>query len=172
MRFTPITLFTLSMAVVFFLAVYTARGWPLGSRLFPWSVGIGMLVLTLVQLAVEIYRSAKSGSPGKHSGTGDLEVDWTLGTWLIIRRSSIFFGWFVGVILGIWLLGFFITIPLFAFLYLRIQAGEGWRVSLLLTLAAFLFLIGIFDQVLHVPWPNPLLPWPEALLKSVLPFVD
>ena len=36
---------------------------------------------------------------------------------------------------------------------------------------AFLFLIGLFDQILHIAWPQPLLPWPEMLLKSLIPWI-
>jgi len=172
MRFEPRMLFTLFAAAVFCFILLTSREWPLGSRLFPWYVGIPMLVLSLVQLAVEIYRSAQPVDPhGGTADTGDLQVDWNIGARLVFHRAAKFFGWLLGLILGIWLLGFFVTVPLFTFCYLKLDAKEGWGLSLSLTGAALLFLIGLFDQILHTHWLKPLLPWPEMLLKSALPWV-
>jgi hypothetical protein len=68
--------------------------------------------------------------------------------------------------------GLFFTIPLFVLLYLKLEAKEGWLLSLSLTAGAMLFLIGLFDQVLRTHWLLPMIPWPEALLKSVLPWVS
>jgi hypothetical protein len=164
-------LFTLCMMMVFSYVVVSARGWPLGSRLFPWFVGISMLVLTLIQSALELCQSARPESPEEDQETGDLQVDWTIGTRLVVRRVSIIFGWLVGLFLGIWLFGFFIAVPLFVLLYLKFQGREGWLLSFSLTLAALLFLIAVFDQILHVPWPHPLIAWPEAMLKFLLPWV-
>lgn len=172
MRFEPRMLFTLFAAAVFGFVVVTAREWPIGTRLFPWCVGIPMLVLSLVQLAVELFRSTRSVDPQRSSvETGDLQVDWSIGTRLVIHRAAKFFGWIIGLLLGIWLLGFFVTVPLFVFLYLKLEAKEGWLLSFWLTAAALVFLIGIFEQILHTHWPQPLIPWPEAMLKSVLPWV-
>ena len=51
-----------------------------------------------------------------------------------------------------WLLGQRIALPLFVFLYLKVGSKEGWTVSIVVTLAVAIFLIGIFDQVVHVSW--------------------
>ena len=172
MRFESKMLFTLFAAAVFCFVVVTAREWPIGTRLFPWYVGIPMLVLSLVQLALELYRSTRPVD--LQSGpleTGDLQVDWNIGVIVVIQRAAKFFGWIIGLILGIWLLGFFVTVPLFIFFYLKLEAKEGWLLSLALALAILLFLIGLFDQILHTHWPRPLILWPEAMLKSVLPWV-
>lgn len=173
MRFQPRMLFTLFMAAIFCLVVFTARGWPLGTRLLPWVVGITMLILSLVQLALDLYRSTRSVYTQRDSAeTGDLQIDWTISTRLVVRRAANFFGWLVGLVLGIWLLGFFVAVPLFAFFYLKIEAKEGWLLTLLMSGAALLFLIGIFDQILHIHWHQPLVPWPAAMLKRLLPWVN
>lgn len=171
MRFHPRMLFTLSVIIVAAYAVYTAREWPLGTRLFPWVVGIPVLVLSLVQVALEIYQARRPGKQAKRD-TGDLQVDWSMSTGVVARRAADYFGWLLGLFLGIWIFGFFLTIPIYAFLYMKLQAKEGWMASLALTLGVFIFFIGLFDQILHIPWPIPLLPLPEELLKSVLPYVE
>lgn len=171
MRLHARTVFTFCVITVAAGAVYTARDWPLGTRLFPWFVGIPVLVLSLAQVAVEIYHAIKSGE-NKNEETGDLQVDWSMSAGLVAYRAAGYFGWLLGLFFGIWLFGFFISVPLFAFLYLKLQAKEGWLVSSALTLGVFVFFIGLFDQILHVLWPDPLLPLPEILLKIVLPFLD
>lgn len=170
MRFQPSMLFTLCVVIVAACAVYSAKGWPLGTGLFPRFVGIPVLVLALVQLILEAYRSLRPAE-AKHTDTGDLQVDWTLGAGMVARRALGFFGWLLGLFFGAWLFGFFIAIPLFSFLYLKLQAKEGWLLCSVMTLGVFVFFVGLFDQILHVHWPSPLLPLPEAVLKSLLPWL-
>ena len=172
MRFQPRMFFTLFAVAVFSYVVFAARNWPLGARLLPWAIGIPLVVLSLVQLGVEFYRSSRTTDQGKDSYTADLQVDWEVDTVVVARKASSYFGWLVGLALAIWLTGFFLSVPLFTFLYLKLQAREGWILSLVLTAAILIFLIGLFDQILHVAWPQPLLPWPEAILKLLLPWVD
>jgi hypothetical protein len=171
MRFQTRTIFTLCVVAVGAYAVYSAKDWPLGTRLFPWLVGIPVLVLSLVQAAMELCQAAKSVERKKED-TGDLQVDWSISTGVVARRAAAYFGWLLGLFFGIWLFGFFIAIPLFALLYLQFQAKEGWLISSALTLGVFIFFVGLFDQILHVAWHEPLLPLPENLLKIVLPFLD
>jgi hypothetical protein len=170
MRFHPSMLFTFFVVAVSAYAVYTARDWPLGTGLFPWFVGIPVLVLALIQLIVDAYQSLTPGKAGS-TETGDLQVDWTMSAKDVAGGVLTFFGWLLGLFFGIWLFGFFIAIPLFGFLYLKLQAKEGWLLSLALTLGSFIFLVGLFDQVLHIAWPDPLLPLPEAVLKWLLPWL-
>ncbi|MFQ5852566.1 MAG: tripartite tricarboxylate transporter TctB family protein [Candidatus Binatia bacterium] len=170
MGFQPSMLFTLCVVVVAAYAVFTAKGWPPGTGMFPRFVGIPVLVLALIQLIFEAYRSLRPGE-ARNADTGDLQVDWSMGTGMVTRRALCFFGWLLGLFFGIWLFGFFIAIPLFAFLYLRLQAKEGWLLSSGLTLGVLVFFVGLFDQILHIHWLDPLLPWPEALLKSLLPWL-
>lgn len=172
MRFQPKILFSVFVTVAFGFIVYSSRGWPLWTRIFPWYVGIPMLALSLVQLFLELYRSTQPADPKRSPAeTGDLQVDWNIGTQIIIQRAAKFFGWLVGLIVCIWLLGFFISIPLFVLLYLKLEAREGWLLSLSLTAGILLVLIGLFDIVLNTHWLEPVIPWPETIFKSIFPFL-
>jgi hypothetical protein len=131
-----------------------------------------MLVLSLIQLGLELYRSARPvESKGKPLETGDLQVDWDIGTRLIALRAAKFFGWLLGLIFSIWLLGFFISIPFFVVLYLKLEAREGWLLTLSLTVGVLIFLIVLFEMVLNTYWLLPVIPGPEAVFKSLLPGV-
>lgn len=170
MRFQARILFTVFVVVISFYAVFTSRDWPLGTALFPWFIGIPVFFLALAQLALDLYRASRLEN-GKNTETGDLQVDWSLDNRIVARKAMSYFGWLWGLFFGVWLFGFFISIPLFSLLYLRFQAKEGWLLSTSLTLGACLFLIGLFDQLLHIAWPQPLLPWPEMLLKILIPWI-
>ncbi len=172
MRFQSKMLFTLFAVAVFTYVAFAARNWPLGARLFPWAIGIPMAVLSLVQLGVELYRSGRRTDHEEISYTADLQVDWDVDTSVVLRNAASFFCWLLGLVLGVWLIGFFLSVPLFTILYLKFQAQERWLLSLILTAATFAFLVGLFELILHVPWPQPLLPWPEAILKALLPWVE
>lgn len=171
MGFHPRMLFTLGVILVAACAVYTARDWPSGTGLFPRFVGIPVLALAIAQLALEAYQSQR-GAKKKGVDTGDLQVDWSMSHGLVARRAAAYFGWLIALFLGIWVLGFFVAIPVFCFVYLKLQAKEGWLLSASLTLSMYVFFLGLFDQVLHVAWLVPLVPGPENFIKSLLPFLE
>ena len=171
MRFPLRSLFTLGVMAVAAYAVYTSKDWTLGTGLFPWFVGIPVLALTSVELVLEFYHSARPAGT-EHTDTGDLQVDMSMGMRVLVLRALGFLGWLLGLFFGIILFGFFISIPLFTLLYLRYQAKEGWLLSSGLTLGTFVFSVGLFHNILHVHWPKPLLTLPEAILKTVLPWLN
>ena len=170
MRFTPSTLFTIFVVGVAVYAVYGSKEWPLGAGLFPWFVGIPVLVLSLVQLIMDAYASMKPVKAGT-TDTGDLQVDWSMSTAQVAKRGLGFAAWLMALFLGIVLFGFFITIPLFTLFYLKFQAQETWTMSISLTVGMVVFFVGLFDQILHVHWPVPVIEAPEQAVKAVMPWL-
>ena len=168
MRFRARFLFTLSIVAVSAYAVIAAKDWPLGTRLFPWVIGIPVFVLALAQLAVEFYQSRRTRNSAKED-TGDLQIDLNMSSLLVARKAGNFFAWLLGFFFCIWIFGFFVAVPLYGFLYLKLQAKEGWWLSLALTLGVFVFFVGLFDHILHVPWPTPLIEGPEEIIRSIIP---
>jgi predicted branched-subunit amino acid permease len=68
-------------------------------------------------------------------------------------------GWIVGMYAAIWLVGFALAALLTTLLYLR-AARERWSLSLVLSLAGFVFVYGLFQLGLGVPFPpGRLLDW-------------
>ena len=64
------------------------------------------------------------------------------------------------MLLAIWLVGFAGATLVMTLLYLRLGAGERWVISLALSLGAFLFVYGLFERGLGVPFPaGRLLVW-------------
>jgi hypothetical protein len=61
---------------------------------------------------------------------------------------------------AIWLVGFAGATLLTTFLYLKLGARERWATSLALSLGGFIFVHGLFERTLGVPFPpGALLAW-------------
>jgi hypothetical protein len=68
------------------------------------------------------------------------------------RRVLLVAAWMLCFFAAIALLGFLIAVPLFVFLYLKLQGGEGWILSVVLTAAVAALFYGLFDALLHLPF--------------------
>lgn len=152
MKFKLQILFTL--VVVLFLAyfVYEAKEWRLQARLYPWAVGIPALILGLIQLIFDL-----TGVGAKKTSIDtpvDFQFTQSIDTSLARRRALNIFSWIFGFLILIWLVGFSVAVPTMVFLYLKIQAGEKWPLSIALTLAAWLLFWGLFHRLLRLPFPE------------------
>jgi len=151
-------IFVLLLIAFFALFVYQAKDWRLQARLYPWAIGIPMLVLALVQLVLDLRGIAPKKS--RDSTPVDFQFTQNIDPILARSRTINIFSWVCGFIIGIWLLGFSITVPLFVFLYLKVQSREGWPLSIALTAGVWLFFWGLFDRLLRLPFPDgELLTW-------------
>ena len=62
------------------------------------------------------------------------------------------------------------TVPVFIVAYMRLEGRERWRLVLLYAAIMTLFIYGLFDQLLAIPWPPTVLgDWVPAL--KVIPSV-
>lgn len=144
--------FACFVALVILWFVWEARDWSFHSRLFPWSVGLTVLILALAQVVLSV-RNFQWGSskddvelqvrPQDHQAAevGQSEV-WrllTIGSWI-----ALFF-------LGIWLFGFRLGSLILTIAFLRFAAKEGYKQCLILGLANYVFFLIIFDFALGVP---------------------
>jgi hypothetical protein len=152
MKVTGRAIFSGLLAIFFALFVWSAKDWPPVVRLFPWSIGFPMLIITLALAVGELRSAAKAKrlETDAMPGPSTAEVDASL----VRTRAVVTFCWIFGTLLAIWILGFFIALPLVVFLYLKAQSGEGWTLSLALAGACWLMLAGVFDRVLHLPFPK------------------
>jgi hypothetical protein len=86
-----------------------------------------------------------------------------LPTDLIIKRAARFFGYLVGFMDVMWLIGLIPTVGLFVVVFMRYENRERW--SLIVPYAAILLIAItlIFEMVMHIPWPPTLVgtwwPW-------------
>jgi len=135
MRPSGAVAFSAGLAVVAAYAVYAALRWPPKAALFPLVMGIPLLLLAVAQVILEVRAAA---APAEPVGTG--------------RRVLAVFAWMVGFVALVLFGGFAAAVPIFVFLYLRLDSGEGWLLSGVLGAAAWGFFHLVFQRLLHFPF--------------------
>ncbi len=140
-------IFLTLLMVVFAIAASHAMAWVVRAALVVYFIaGVGILIGVIqVALNLRALRSPETAPPSDPART-----------MLELRRTMEIAAWLVTLAGGVYLIGFHITMALFPFLYVRVYGG-GWRPALLLSFIAEIFVIGVFDLLLAVLWPTPLL---------------
>jgi len=161
MKVHPHTYFTFLVFVFFAFVIWEARDWPLQARLYPWVIGIPMLALAAFHIFTEFRDGNRDDDPAGAApddtvGATPADFQFTKGIDPVVARSRTIniFLWIFGFLAGLWLAGFAVTVPLFTFLYLKVWSSEGWILSLVLSGAAWLVYWGLFDRILHLPFPD------------------
>jgi putative tricarboxylic transport membrane protein len=125
--------------------VIEATAWPWKAALFPLVIGIPLFGLAAVEALWCLFGSAPAEGETR-------EFQLSIGE-ETARRTAVAVGWIVAFFAAIVLLGFPIAVPLFVLLYLKLQGREGWVLSVVMTLAVWGVFYGLFDQLLHLPFP-------------------
>jgi TctA family transporter len=120
------------------------------AALFPMVLGIPCLVLALLAFGQELFNTLRRAI----GTTNPPEITSSLEPRDIRRRALSIIAWTLGFFLTIWLLGFVIAVPVASFLYFKFAGGEKWPISILLSVAAWAFFYGLFDYLLHLPFPE------------------
>ena len=169
-------LMTVVMLTIFSVMVLIALGYPPKSRFLPLVIGIPGIVLTLIQLVLDLWRSTNGEGPTagpkrtalqkiqdtlsiRLSRTLDLDIAREKLTVFVsgrnrsdsvVWRELVLFAYFFGLIGGVILFGFWLTIPVFLCVFLRLHERDNWMFVLSLVGATWLTLYLIFDQLLEI----------------------
>ena len=125
--------------------VIAATAWPWKAALFPLVIGIPLFALA----AAEALWTLLGTDPASDEAR-DFQLSIGQDT---LRRTLTASGWIFAFFGAIVLLGFPIAVPLFVFLYLKLQGREGWGISIGITLGTWAVFYGLFDLLLHLPFP-------------------
>jgi hypothetical protein len=150
MRIKPSILLSLLVIVLSGWAVLTARAWPWKAALFPLVIGTPVLILAGIELLLELFSSGRQPQ-GQHM---DFQLSEHLPKEVVLRRTATIFLWLFGFFVAIVLIGFPIAVPLFVFLYLKVQGREGWLLSTISTILAWGFFYVLFIRALNLPFPS------------------
>ena len=126
--------------------VIAATAWPWKAALFPLVIGIPLFCLA----AAEALWTLLGAPPAEGGEAKDFQLSIGKDT---VRRTLTAVGWILAFFAAIVLLGFPIAVPLFVFLYLKLQGREGWILSAVMTAAIWGVFYGLFDLLLHLPFP-------------------
>jgi hypothetical protein len=152
--------FTLAILLLVLSGVVTARGWPDQARLFPLVVGLTAAGMCAAQLFLDLCRVSEGGP----AQIMDLEAERGVPGRLVARRAADVFGWILGLLASIWVIGFLLSVLLFMWLYLALRARAGWRLCLGYTALALAVLLGVFHYTLHIPWPQGVVAGPQEFV--------
>jgi hypothetical protein len=139
--------------IVSVYGVIVATAWPWKAALFPLAIGIPLFCLAATEALWTLF-----GSQATDAEVRDFKLAIGKET---LRRTAVAIAWMLGFFAAIVLLGFPIAVPLFMALYLKLQGREGWLLTIVMTLAVWGVFYGLFDYLLHLPFPTGwLLAWP------------
>ncbi len=161
MRYNGKHLMNLGLMVISAGVAITALKWPFRAALFPVIIGISVFFMAIAELLLSLFGK-------KERVVKEAAVDFSLSEGmdkaLEIRRTLVIFAWIVGFFMLIILFGFTIAIPLFVFLYLKLQGREGWAISLISSASAWVFFFGLFIWLLNTHFQEG---WIIEILRKV-----
>ncbi len=138
--------FTLLFLGVLIFGAIKATSWPLRAALDVYFIaGLG-IILVVIQLSLDYVR---------HRRNPNQITDVIQGSDLTKRYLEAA-AWIAGILAGVVLIGFHISFLIMPLAYARFY-GASWRLAITLGVMALAILFGLFDSVIHVVWPKPLL---------------
>ena len=176
-HYAPGNLFPLFLIGLIGVMVAQATQWNFNARIAPVSVGVGALLFCTLSLVNEVFRVpavkpiglamvAKAeiekieAVGGNDSAKIHMDIPSAiahLATATILFRGAIFFGWMLGFMASMAVIGLIPTVPLFVIGYMRLEGHERWALVIPFAVVMTLFIYILFDQLLAVPWPPTLL---------------
>jgi hypothetical protein len=129
-----------------------ALAWPWKAKLFPLVIGIPLFCLAAAEALWTLF-----GRQPERQGASDFQLSTDQAPQVARRRTVIAAAWAIGFFLLIVLLGFQIAVPVMVFAYLKLQGKEGWIFTIVFTAAVSGLFYGLFDLLLHLPFPPGLL---------------
>jgi len=88
----------------------------------------------------------------------------------VLNRAAIFFGYLIGMILIMLVVGQKFALPIFIFAYLVSWGNYNWRFALGYAAGGWAFLVVFYDRIMHLFWyPSWLDSWLPELLPDWLP---
>jgi hypothetical protein len=125
--------------------IIAATAWPWKAALFPLVIGVPLFALAAAEALWTLFGTDPASDEAR-----DFQLSIGKDT---LRRTLAAAGWIFAFFAAIVLLGFPIAVPLFVFLYLKLQGREGWGISIAVTLGTWGVFYGLFDLLLHLPFP-------------------
>jgi TctA family transporter len=163
-------------AACFIYAYFSSGDWEIIARLMPQTVAIVGLVAVGAWIVSQIlaWKAARAASASgveaaKPEGMALADHDPLahLDTRTIGLRALEQAVWFIGLGLLVAAIGMLPAVALFLFFYLMRFGEVSILNALLITVAVLVFMFGLFDRALHMPWPDSWLGDTFPVLRSL-----
>ena len=139
----------LSVAILVLTAwgIVSAFAWPLKAKLFPLVISIPLLCFAVAEILWLFFGTSTAAAAADFKLSEDVPPE------VSRRRTALAAGWTAGFFLAILLLGFPFAVALLLLAYLRVQARRGWLFCVIFTAVVWGAFYGLFDLLLHLPFP-------------------
>jgi TctA family transporter len=176
--FHPSQLFTMFMIALIGGAVIAALRWDFSAKIVPLVVGTVALSAAALSLFNEMCRKpAAPAAEGlaqhaQHEVTEKIHMDLVSDTGHlpvreIAARAALFFGYLIGFMAVMAVIGLIPTAGLFVVFFMRYEAKERWTLVLPYAAVLVLFIFLAFDYFMAVPWPPTLIGQWFPALKAI-----
>lgn len=166
-------LFPAVMLVVVLVMMKETFDWPWKAAIVPTIVGTAALIFCSLSLLNDLLKSdihaaraAEMEAAGVKSEKIHMDIASSIDSMsvsAIAKRGTMFFGWLIGFMISMSVIGLIPTVPIFVILFMRTEGPEKWRLVLPMAIGITLLVYVVFDQLLTVPWP-------ATVLGDYLPF--
>ena len=177
---TSDNLFPAALLCLFLTMLYQSIGWSFEARIIPTIVGTGAILFCTLSLANDIFKRTveQGGLADKAKAVVSEKIHMDIASKtahlpgdVILIRGFMFFGWMVGFLCSMALIGLIMTVPIFIIAYMRIEGREKYRHAIIMAMIMVTLIYVVFDQLLAIPWPPTYLGDFFPALKGVLPSV-
>lgn len=160
-----------------------ASTWNMHAKIVPMIVGSVAVTVLTISLFNYLFRKPDDHSDVGMTGqvTGEIEkkihMDLEASTdhldnWTVIRRAAVFFGWLIGFMASMAVIGLIPTVPIFVIAFMRLEeTKERWSLVIPQAVILTIFVYVLFDQLLTIPWPPTMLGQWVPALKGMIPSV-
>jgi len=171
-------LFTMFMIALIGAAVVAALRWDFSAKIVPLVVGTVALCAAALSLFNEMCRKpAAAAAEGlaehaQHEVGEKIHMDLTSDTGHlpvreIVARAALFFGYLIGFMGVMAVVGLIPTVGLFVVFFMRYEARERWPLVIPYALVLVVFIWFAFDYFMAVPWPPTLMGQWFPALKAI-----
>jgi TctA family transporter len=171
-------LFPLFLLGLFGVMMSQALSWELDAKLIPLIVGGGAMLFCSLSLINDVFKRKPVDVPASQKASGPTKIHMDIASNIghlpsltIMWRGMVFFGWMIGFLCSMALIGVIPTVPLFVLTFMWVEGREKWRVSVPLACVMTVLIYVLFDQLLAVQWPSTVLGQLVPNLKGYIPSV-
>ena len=138
--------FSLFLLALAGYVIYTASHWSFKTGFFPLAIAVPLLLLALLHFVLDLFGKPEAQAERVIEAEFSNEVPPAEAR----RRALVTFSWIALFIALVYLVSFPLAVPLFLFLYLRLQSRVSWSYSTILTGLAWLAFYALFERLIKL----------------------
>jgi len=169
---------SLVFGALFVCALVFSQEWDLDAKLIPILVGVFGVAFTALHLGSSLFLAPAAaateadpvaGRPQEHDDTHfDIQADYgDLSSTAIYTRAGRYLLWCIGYIGIAQVVGLLPAILIFVVAYMRFEAKETWKMTLIVSIPMWVACYFLFHTILKVFWPQAALGSWFPVLRSI-----